>query len=80
LKEKKIKKENVSNIKIEGVKAFTVGQVARMLGITTLTTRNFLREQRLIGQKVGRSWVITLPNLQNFISGAWAGRSKKKKK
>ena len=82
MKEKKAKKKvevGGAGIRVEGVKTFNVKQVAKMLGITSLTTRKYLQEKRLIGQKVGRGWVVTLSNLQAFINSAWAGKSKKKK-
>lgn len=64
-------------IKIAGITAYTVPEICKQLGVSSLTLRKYLNEKRLVGQKIGRRWMVTEENLRDFLN-ARSGVEKKK--
>lgn len=50
----------------------TVAQAARMLERSTEQVRRYLRENRLVGQRLGGQWFIEREALQRFLEAAQA--------
>ncbi len=50
-------------------KLYTPEEVAEVLGISPLTTRNWLRSDRIHGVKVGKEWRVRERDLQAYIDG-----------
>lgn len=48
----------------------TVGQAATMLERSTEQVRRYLREGRLVGQRMGGQWFINKQNLQQFVTAS----------
>lgn len=47
---------------------YTTNEVAEMFGVTTRTIRNYLKDGRLQGRKIGGSWRFSQEDLENFIA------------
>ncbi|MDY4307571.1 helix-turn-helix domain-containing protein [Enterococcus mundtii] len=46
---------------------YSVNEVAEILGVTTRSVRNYLREGKLQGIKVGGKWKFSEENLSEFL-------------
>lgn len=46
---------------------YTVNHLHNMLGLSKRTIREYLRERRLEGRKIGRGWYVTDTNLKKFL-------------
>jgi excisionase family DNA binding protein len=51
------------------VKLYNVPEAAALLGVSLQTVRKYIKEERLQGQRIGRAFFITEPNLKAFLSG-----------
>lgn len=54
---------------MEFPRLYTVEDVAKMAGLTTRTIRNYLKDGRLKGRKVGAQWRFTEQNIKDFFEG-----------
>lgn len=54
-------------IKIKDMILYSVPEVAQKLNVTTVTIRNYLRQEKLKGQKVMGRWFISEEDLVEFF-------------
>jgi excisionase family DNA binding protein len=54
---------------IMGTTVYTLQEAARIFGVTERTMRNYLKDKRITGQKIGGIWYFTEENLQAFLRG-----------
>ena len=54
-------------IKIKDMTLFSVSEVSQKLNVTTVTIRNYLRQEKLKGQKVMGRWFISEEDLVEFF-------------
>ena len=52
---------------IEDVTLYSVPEVSRMLNVTTVSIRNYIKKGYLNGQKVMGRWVVVEEELKNFM-------------
>ena len=52
---------------IEGIKFYTVPEVAEVLQVTPQTVRAYIKQGRLKSQRIGRPILITENNLREFL-------------
>ena len=52
---------------IEGIKFFTTQEAAEKLGVTPQTVRKHIKEDKLKGRRVGRSFLISEKSLFEFL-------------
>lgn len=52
---------------IEGVKFYTITEVAEALKVNPQTVRNWVKEGKLKGKRIGRPILITESNIMEFI-------------
>jgi excisionase family DNA binding protein len=68
-------------IEIGKVKLFTIDEVSKKFRVTGHTIRTYVRDGRLAGQKVGRSWYISETAIEDFFRSPYVkpkrGRPKK---
>jgi excisionase family DNA binding protein len=51
------------------VKLYNVPEAAALLEVSLQTVRKYIKKERLQGQRIGRVFFITEPNLKAFLSG-----------
>ena len=54
-------------IVIEGIKFYTIAEAAQALRVTPQTSRAWIKQGRLKGQRIGRPILITENNLKEFL-------------
>jgi len=54
-------------VEIEGIKFYTIPEVAEALKITPQTVRRYLKAGKLKGQRIGRGILITEKNIREFL-------------
>jgi len=52
---------------IEGIKFYTIPDVAEALQVTAQTVRKYIKKGKLKGQRIGRPILITETNLRDFL-------------
>ena len=52
---------------IEGIKFYTVREVAKALRVTPQTVRAYIKRGKLKGKRIGRPILITENNLKEFL-------------
>lgn len=55
------------SIEIEGVVFYTTIEIAKKLGITIQTVRDYIKKDRLKGQRIGKSFLISDQSLKSFL-------------
>jgi excisionase family DNA binding protein len=55
---------------IEGIKFYTILEIAKALNVTPQTIRAWIKQGRLKGQRIGRPILITENNLRDFLKGS----------
>ena len=55
---------------IEGIKFYTIPEVAEVLNVTPQTVRAYTKKGRLKSQRIGRPILITENNLKEFLTGS----------
>lgn len=53
---------------IEGIKFYTVQEVAKNLSVTPQTVRAWIKQKRIKSQRIGRPILITENNLREFLT------------
>lgn len=53
---------------IEGIKFYTIPEVADTLRVTPQTVRAWIKQGRLKGQRIGRPILITERNIMDFLN------------
>jgi len=56
-------------IKIGKKQFYNVEMVSKMLFIPVETVRLYLRRGRIRGLKIGKRWLVSIENLDKFLSG-----------
>jgi excisionase family DNA binding protein len=56
-------------IKVGKKKLYSVEDLTKMLPITPLTIREYLRKGKIRGHKIGKNWYVTKENLEAFLEG-----------
>jgi excisionase family DNA binding protein len=56
------------SIVIADIKFYTVMEVSKLLNISTPTVRNYIKQGRLKGQRVGRPILISEQSLREFLT------------
>jgi len=59
-------------ITIQDIKFYTVLEIAKELKVSPETVRNYLKQGRLKGQRVGRPYLVSEHNLREFLNFATA--------
>lgn len=54
---------------ILNVNLYTVQEAAEILHVTERTVRAYLKSGKLRGQKIGKDWHISEPNILAFVHG-----------
>ena len=54
---------------IMGTTVYTLQEAAQLFGVTERTMRNYLKDKRITGQKIGGIWYFTEETLQAFVRG-----------
>jgi excisionase family DNA binding protein len=52
-----------------GVTMYNIKEVAELLSVTTKTIQNYIRADRIQGQKIGGRWYFTEEMLKAFLQG-----------
>lgn len=52
---------------IEGIKFYTIPEIAEALQVTPQTIRTYIKQGRLKAQRIGRPILITENNLKDFL-------------
>lgn len=55
------------SLEIEGIIFYTTQEVAKKLGITMQTVRDYIKKDKLKGQRVGKSFLVSDHNLKAFL-------------
>ena len=55
---------------IEGIKFYTIPEVAEALHVTPQTVRNWIRSGKIKSQRIGRPILITESNLKEFLKAS----------
>ena len=58
-----------SSRKIKGISFFTTDQLVKILDLSMLTIRRYLKKDKIKAVKVGQRWYISSKNLDKFLSG-----------
>jgi len=53
---------------IEGVKLFTIPEVAEAMGVTPQTVRKYIKAGKLKSQRIGRPIYVTESNILKFVN------------
>ena len=56
-------------IRIGKKKFYLVDDLVKILPITSLTIREYLRKGKIKGRKIGRLWYVSEKNLEAFLEG-----------
>lgn len=58
------------SIKMGNIRLLDVGEISKILPLTPLTIRLYLREGRIPGaQKIGKNWYVSKENLRAYLQG-----------
>ena len=52
---------------------YSVTEVSEMLGVTTVTIRNYIKQGKLKGLKATDRWVIACEEVREFLANAFNG-------
>ena len=56
-------------IKFGDKKLYSIRELAKILPVTPLTIRKYIREGKIKGHKIGKNWYVTKENLEVFLKG-----------
>ena len=63
------KKNIYPSRKIRGISFFTTDQLVKILDLSMLTVRRYLKKEKIKAVKVGQRWYVSSKNLDKFLSG-----------
>lgn len=66
-------------IKIEDMKLYTVQELSKLLDVTIIILREYIRQGKLREQKVGGKWIVTYDSLKEFLDGTYRAKKKVRK-
>ena len=55
---------------ILGINVYRINEVAEMIGVTTVTIHNYIKNGTLDARKLGGKWYIAEETIKTFISGS----------
>jgi excisionase family DNA binding protein len=56
-------------IKVGKKKLYSVEDLTKMLPITPLTIREYIRKGKMKGHKIGKNWYVSKEDLERFLDG-----------
>ncbi len=56
-------------IELNGLKAYTIAETADILNISAHTVRTYLKDDKLQGQRIGRTIIIPEVSIKRLIGG-----------
>ena len=56
-------------IKFDDKKLYSIRELAKILPITPLTIRAYLRKGKIKGHKIGKNWYVVKEDLEAFLGG-----------
>jgi len=56
-------------IKLGKRRYYSVKELSKILPVTKLTIRAYLREGKIQGHKIGKDWYVSKGNLEGFLDG-----------
>jgi len=56
-------------IKVGKKKLYSVNDLIKILPITPLTIREYIRKGKIRGHKIGKNWYVAKENLEAFLDG-----------
>ena len=56
-------------IKFSGSKLYSIKELEKILPITPLTIRAYIRKGKIKGRKIGVNWYVTKEDLEVFLKG-----------
>jgi excisionase family DNA binding protein len=65
---------------IGNIRVFTIEDLSEGLSVNPRVVREWLKEGKIVGKKVGRRWLVTEDSLKKFLEGGDTVQSKKKMK
>ncbi|MCZ2417800.1 MAG: helix-turn-helix domain-containing protein [Burkholderiales bacterium] len=63
---------------ILGETMYDLKEVGEMLGVTRRTLLTYLKDSRIVAQKIGGRWLFTEDNLEDFLKGSAPSRANRK--
>ena len=54
---------------IQGIKMYTIPETAEQLGVSVVTLRNYLKQGRIKGGRIGRPIYISEVEIKRFLTG-----------
>ena len=58
-------------IEIGEIRAYTLMELTRHLGVTTMTLRKYIKDGRLKATKMAGKWVVTEDSLREYLGGEY---------
>ena len=56
-------------VKFSNLKLYSIRELEKILSITPLIIREYLRKGKIKGHKIGKKWYVTKENLEAFLLG-----------
>jgi len=56
-------------IKFKEKELYSVKELEKILPITPLTIREYIRKGKIKGQKIGKNWYVKKTDLESFLEG-----------
>jgi len=63
------KKNIYPSRRIRGISFFTTEQLVKILDLSILTIRDYLKKDKIKAVKVGQRWYVSSKNLNKFLNG-----------
>ena len=60
---------NFMPIKFSDTKLYSVRELQKILPITPLTIREYIRKGKIRGRKIGKNWYVSRQDLEAFLEG-----------
>ena len=67
------------SIKVGSLVLYTSEEIAKSLGVTSITLREYIKKGRINGQKIGGRWYIPEESLRSFFTGPFRASKRKRK-
>ena len=58
-------------IEIGEIRAYTLMELTRHLGVTTMTLRKYIKDGKLRARKMAGKWVVTEDALKEYLGGEY---------
>ncbi len=55
-------------IKVADMTLYDIPELSKTLKVTPLTLRNYIKQGKLRGRKVGRRWLVTEESLRDYLN------------